>query len=412
MTEARLAPVAASERIALFDVLRGFALLGILLVNFMGEPGNVFGTIDALVVSALAAFISWSFYPLFSFLFGLGFAVQLARAEASGTGASMLYFRRMLVLFLIGTAHAVLVWGGDILVRYSIAGLLLIPLHRLPRRVLLTLAGLFFIVLLNKEAIRHRVVEWRLTRDSEAALVHTARAERERIAENQYRLVAGTGATWSQTVEARWGAYARQIRSYRDWLTWLFNDVILCFMLGLIVGRARILHDPVGRRRALLLTAVFALLIAAAGLLSNATLQLPEGFLANLAWAAENYGMTVFYISAIAGGFAISPFARRVLVVFAAPGRMGLTNYLMQSLTMTWLSLSYGLAWRPSTTAWLVLNLGFFFGLQVPFSRWWLARYRYGPAEWLWRSVTYGTLQPMRAATPEASTPAPALIHT
>ena len=65
--------------------------------------------------------------------------------------------------------------------------------------------------------------------------------------------------------------------------------------------------------------------------------------------------------------------------------------------------MSYGLGWEPSTAIWLTLNLGFFFGVQVPLSRWWLKRFRYGPAEWLWRSVTYGRKQPMKLPRPALS---------
>jgi uncharacterized protein len=92
---------------------------------------------------------------------------------------------------------------------------------------------------------------------------------------------------------------------------------------------------------------------------------------------------------------------------------MALTNYLMQSLVMTWPFLSYGLGFEePSTTGWLVLNLIFFFGVQVPLSHDWMARFRYGPVEWAWRSLTYGRIEPFRLpreVAPEATPLAPAL---
>jgi uncharacterized protein len=99
--------------------------------------------------------------------------------------------------------------------------------------------------------------------------------------------------------------------------------------------------------------------------------------------------------------------ARPFLSVFAAPGRMGLTNYLMQSVVMTLLIMPYGLGWKPGTTLWLVVKLIFYFGVQVMFSRWWLARYQYGPAEWLWRSMTYGALQPLRGSRQPAEARVP-----
>jgi uncharacterized protein len=124
-----------------------------------------------------------------------------------------------------------------------------------------------------------------------------------------------------------------------------------------------------------------------------------------------NPGLTAFYVTSIALLFTFTALGRRALGVFAHPGRMGLTNYLMQSVVMTAMSESYGFGWAPSTTAWLVLNVAFFFAVQVPLSRWWLARYRYGPVEWLWRSVTYGSPQPFRlksAVRTAAPVPQPA----
>jgi hypothetical protein len=127
--------------VELIDILRGFALLGILTVNFWGWSGESARSLDRIVSLVLDIAVSSSFYPLFSFLFGLGFAVQLLRARERGAGISALYLRRMLALFLIGAFHAIVVWQGDILVSYSLIGILLILLHRLSDRWLLTIAA-------------------------------------------------------------------------------------------------------------------------------------------------------------------------------------------------------------------------------------------------------------------------------
>jgi uncharacterized protein len=83
-----------------------------------------------------------------------------------------------------------------------------------------------------------------------------------------------------------------------------------------------------------------------------------------------------------------------------------LTNYLLQSITMTVVFSHYGLSLTPPATAmWLLINLMFYFGVQIPVSHWWVKRYRFGPAEWLWRSMTYGTPQPMRIAAAGSSSP-------
>jgi uncharacterized protein len=89
---------------------------------------------------------------------------------------------------------------------------------------------------------------------------------------------------------------------------------------------------------------------------------------------------------------------------------MALTNYLMQSVVMTAMSATYGFGWEPSTTVWVGINTAFFFAVQVPLSRWWLARFKYGPAEWLWRSLTYGRAQPFRLPS-FLPTPVPAAVQ-
>lgn len=393
MLTPQLQPVAVGERIELLDVLRGFALLGILLVNFHGEPGVVMPRVDGLVASALAAFVSESFYPLFSFLFGLGFAVQLARARSRGVGVSRLYIRRMLVLFLIGTVHSIFIWGGDILVRYAIAGLVLIPLHRLPRRAVLAVAGILLLSILNGNALRAAAA------GGYGAVEQTALsgAGEEAPAANQAALMrAGGDSSYVRTSISRAQDWAAQVREHGQWRTWALNDVLFCFLIGFVAGRSRLLHEAAERRRTVAMVATISFATAASGIFVMAMLDLAPGLLRTVAWHAENFGVTALYISGIALLFTRSTRARRALTVFALPGRMGLTNYLMQSFVMTWMSMSYGFGWRPSTAIWFTLSVIFFFGAQVPISRWWLARYQYGPAEWLWRSLTYGTLQPMQ----------------
>lgn len=396
MTSLQLQPVGVSERIELLDVLRGFALLGILLVNFHGDPGSLMPAVDALTASILAAFVSESFYPLFSFLFGVGFAVQLARARSRGAGVSRLYIRRMLILFLIGTCHSIFIWGGDILVRYAIAGLVLIPLHRVPQKAVLAIAGVLLISILNGETLR-TVAESSSGTGRAVELASSAAVGTAGPAANQAALAReGGDSSYVLTSISRSKDWLAQVRGHGKWLTWALNDVLFCFMIGFVAGRSRLLHEAGTRRRTLVMIATVAFVFAAGGILSMALLELAPGFLRSVAWHAENFGMTALYISGIALLFTLTTGPRRVLSVFAMPGRMGLTNYLSQSFVMTWMSMSYGFGWRPGTTLWVSLNLLFFFGVQVPLSRWWLARYQYGPAEWLWRSITYGAAQPMR----------------
>lgn len=410
--QTELHPVERNERIDLFDVLRGFALLGILVANFLGPAGTAIPRIDALVSDLLGVVVDSSIYPLYSFLFGLGFAVQLERAQRRGRATAHLYVRRMTALFLIGSAHAVLIWEGDILVTYALTGLLLIPLHKLPQRTIFAIVIVLAALNLNRDAIRTRVDEWRLRGADQMTLLRDAATREESRITLNHRMLASTGtAMYGPVTAGRWKWYAESIRKFADPLTLLLRDVLIFFLIGLLVGRARILHDPTRHRRKLQVTAAVGFVCLIGGNLATRTLGGDGGLLFRAAVYAGDLGGTALYIAGIALLFTGVARARPVLRVLAAPGRMGLTNYLMQSVVMTLLIMPYGLGWQPGTTVWLVAKVAFFFGVQVMFSRWWLERYQYGPAEWLWRSLTYGALQPLRIrpGVPEPRVPVGAL---
>lgn len=408
----QLAPVGTTERVELLDVLRGFALLGILLVNFEGDTNASMSTADSVVGTTLNVLVSGSFYPLFSFLFGLGFAVQLLRARERGAGVVRIYLRRMLALFLIGTFHAVLIWDGDILVIYSILGLLLIPLHRLRDRWLLPIP--IAILALNLYGTQVRSFTEGLGAGPSGAalreLHQVARGDETRI-ENvlQQRIatqpeVARVEA-YAATVRINWRLYAGKVRN-RLSRSFFLGDILPFFMLGLIVGRRRILQEAHRHRKALAWTAGIAAAVAIAGNLVVYLVEPTAQLLRGLAYNGQNYGATVFYIAAISAAFVSLPRVARASRIFAAPGAIGLTNYLIQSVVMTLLFAKYGVGLdEPRALVWLALNVAFFFAVQVPVSRWWTARYRFGPAEWAWRSMTYGELQPMGREAPAVAEP-------
>lgn len=153
--DARLRPVAASERIETMDVLRGFALVGILLMNIEGMAGPLFASFSGLdpaltdadrVADALIyIFVQGKFYTLFSLLFGMGFAVMSSRAEARGQPFAGVYWRRSLVLLVIGAIHGLLIWSGDILLMYALLSFLLLAFRNVSTRWLPWLAGLAYV---------------------------------------------------------------------------------------------------------------------------------------------------------------------------------------------------------------------------------------------------------------------------
>jgi uncharacterized protein len=152
-----LGPITSLERVELIDAIRGFALFGVLLANMVWLTQEVpmtperlaalpTASIDHVVKHAVTFFIDWKFITLFSFLFGLGFAVQLIRAEERGQQIIGTYARRLAVLFVCGIVHASLLWYGDILTFYAMLGFVLILFRKASDRTLLITAGVFAVV--------------------------------------------------------------------------------------------------------------------------------------------------------------------------------------------------------------------------------------------------------------------------
>jgi uncharacterized protein len=425
-------PLAATDpqRFALIDVLRGVALLGILLVNF---PGAVQSSVDTAVARGIDLFVYRQFYSLFPFLFGLGCAIQLARWKRQANPTE-LYVRRMVMLFLIGMAHSVFIWSGDILVAYALIGLMLLPLQRVPPRGLLALIVILVVLLIEQpriwSALEQR--ELRAEQVEEQVLARALYAERRVTREQAWFGQFTSEASYVRDTARRWSGFSSRIYGLTQvgpllgtgdgtfggagYYSLLGRDLILLFVLGFYVGRKRWLERLTTRRHMIWILLVGGALAATASSMGAIVdLALPE--FDRLVYQGTKYGLTLLYVGIV--GFLLT--ARQSISAwldgFAAAGTMALTTYLTQSLVMTWLFLPYGIGLpRLSYTAALLANITFFFYVQVAFSQWWLRRYHYGPAEWLWRSLTYGQVEsnrrlpendrPITGSTTEATRPA------
>ena len=435
-----IGPVPGQERIEAIDILRGVAILGILIVN-MGlfsapedPPARELwpNAVDRAVDWLILLFAQEKFKTLFSFLFGLGLAVQMMRAEARGARFLPLYSRRLCVLFLIGTAHFLLLWDGDILHDYALLGFVLLLFRRRSLKTLLVWASVFlsipalFYGLTTYYAINREVPpplmtwisyetgyetvrdEGRGTRDAQAPAQPAARspqpaeAEAQETTENPARIYSS--GSYAEMVALRARQLSRDMSPDSD-----DAYVIGIFLLGLYAGRRRLFHDIATHRPLIQRVQTWGLLIGIAG---NAAFVAGGSFDPSPTSVTENLGRMCLIVGAPALAFAyastIALFAqreswRRWLAPLAAVGRMALTNYLLQSLICTTIFYSYGLGLfgkvRPSLG--LLLTIAIFF-IQVPLSVWWLRRFRFGAIEWLWRSLTYWRLQPMRVSTPSA----------
>ncbi len=391
-----ITPIGIGERIELVDVLRGFAMFGVLLSNFGSGPGTLLPRADAVAYGALDLFVWDSFYPLFAFLFGLSFAVQLLRAQERGGSVTHFYVRRLLVLFLVGAAHAILLWDGDILTPYAILGLLLIPLSWLPVRAMF---GVVVLVLAFQFA---PAAGYRITPTLRGANYQTTALERASIVEERNILrgrVAGADGESRHLMDhvlVRAFEWAASVRRLLDWRRVLVHDITLCFVIGLYVGRRRFLHEAAAHRRGLIAALVLGAILPITGYLVLNNVKPLGPFAREYGWLASNHALTMFYVALIALIHLREGSGARRLQWLAPAGRMALTNYLTQSLVMTFVFFPYGLHLDGGGTILrMAVHAVFYLGMQVPFSHWWLARFRYGPAEWVWRSLTYGARQPM-----------------
>lgn len=404
-------PVPAGERLDSLDVVRGFALLGILLVNieYFQRPmtAMLFGLdrslqgLDQAVALTVHALVTGKFFTMFSLLFGAGFVIFVDRALQRGVAARRLFARRLLVLLGIGALHAFGIWAGDILLIYALLGFALLPFATSsPSRLgSWALAALVFPVL----------VMWALTLALQAGLASPAgedirasltAAEAElRAAIAHHDAVYRTGS-WlevSATRAQEWAAL------YLSAGLLIFPPTVLgMFLLGAALARLGLFAQPQahpGLLRAMLrLGWALGLPAALVGTLWAARVDRMAPDAMTALWftldSIGNVALSLAYTGTLLGLLARG---HRWLMRLAPAGRMALTHYLSHSLVFTLLFYGYGfgLYGRLGLAAATALAL-LLYAASLALSPWWLARYRMGPVEWLWRTLTYGRLQPFR----------------
>jgi uncharacterized protein len=395
-----LGPVAEHARIEVLDILRGFAIFGILLVNMasfssaIGFPGYVappLGPADQLVRGLIIFLAQNKFYSLFSLLFGMGFALQFDRAQARGGRFLPTYLRRLLVLFMFGVAHAVLLWEGDILALYAVLGVLLVAFRNRAPRTTLIGAGLCLLLWLAMVAGLYVLLGgYPLPKEADTALG---------ISAAQWEAVHANGG-YVQIV-------AQRISLLLFWPTFLVvagPSVFVMFLIGLYLGKRRIFEDLGAHVPLLRRMLRWCLVVGVAGnlvyLLGHNGIR--SGFLSEVAIVLGAPALCLFYVAAICLLVQRAGWQRR-LAPLAPVGRMALSNYLLQSLVATTIFYGYGLGLfgRVGPVLGLLLTVAIY-AVQVPLSGWWMRRFRFGPAEWLWRSLTYARRQPMRRSQPAA----------
>jgi uncharacterized protein len=405
MEPARLSPLPASQRIATLDIVRGTALLGILIMNMPGFGTSFFieadgshlwtGRIDQTAEQLRDMFFSGKFNSMFSLLFGLGFTLQYARMQqADPLHASTIYLRRLLVLGALGLVHASLFWTGDVLHVYAALGLLMLfGLRRVSDRGLIVLMGMCLLYPALSGALRLLLTTPEVT----AMLVAKAQAF-----EASNNAAYGRGSFLDAALE-----HAREFAYFygTPWSLWstlgFWVQMALTMLLGLLAGRRRWAQRIPELMPQIRRFHVWALLLGiACGALFTVIFEVqrapgptPLKLLGSVAYSVSRLCLMIFYVLTIVR-LAQHPVWARRFEPLAAAGRMPLTNYLMQTAICTTLFYGWGFQlWgKVGPAAGLGLAIAIFFVVQVPWSLWWLRRHDQGPIEKLWSRLTYGAL--------------------
>ncbi|MCB8943642.1 MAG: M20/M25/M40 family metallo-hydrolase [Ardenticatenaceae bacterium] len=405
-----ITPTKASERVEFVDILRGFALFGVLVANMAAysgrstNPANWNEWLDIALVNATRFLVEAKFYSLFSFLFGWGMAIQMLRAQAKNRPFIPLYLRRLTILLLIGIIHGTLIWFGDILTIYALLGfILLLFRHRSPRFLLISVG--LCLLLSMMLTLPGNALE--ALRQGYADLV--APLKRSIYPVSLYQ----TG-TFAEVTQRRLQEYLAILSGF----LYFFGNIFAMFLLGLYVGKRRLFqniqqHLPLIKRVALITFVVGLLFNGLFVYVSNHTTAVPALYTRFTITATRTIAapsLMLFYVSALILLLQTGR-GRQWLQPLAPVGRMALTNYLSQSLIATLIFYSYGLGFYGLTdpTFGLILTLIIYIA-QIHFSRWWLEQYQFGPVEWLWRSLTYGRLQPLQRGQ-TLTTPSPFLTR-
>lgn len=401
-------PIQQADRIEALDVMRGLALLGIFIMNMPGfsssffmpeeatqEKMEAFSALDSAVFRVNTALLEGKFNGLFTLLFGMGLALQLQRLSAHGEG--LVVARRLFVLLAVGVLHTGLLWGGDVLHIYAVLGLVLWAVRTWSSGRLLALA---LALLLAQFA--HGVImaqHWSLE----------AYEAEQRFLQGLMTLdnaIYGSGPWWQGValrLQESWWFYTHEFL----WppTTWFWLALLTTAVLGLWVQRtgwlqrhgalATWLSSSSGLKAlAALFALALALWMASAELTGDHDTQqapTPEVMLGWMLGDTHRVLMVLCYAGLILR-WCLGSTAQGVRRHLARVGRMPLSMYLMQSLMGTFIFHGWGLGyWEELGPAALtVLAVALYVFVQVPLAHWWLARHELGPAEALWRRLSYG----------------------
>jgi uncharacterized protein len=398
-------PVSLSERADILDILRGFALLGVMLDNLFGFTGWIFLTqaqrealstwpADGMVGLLELTFINGKFYSLFSLLFGIGFSIILIRNGQKGINPLKIFYRRLFILLLIGAAHLFLLWEGDILFLYALIGLLLPLFRKCSDRTLLIIAGALILsplvldcsyILFNaKSGDAFEKLAISIDKKNGTPTDST-------YASYLYKPESGW-YEWRNWQESGWAyRYSYILDSNR------IPKVLGMFLLGFYAGRKMMYINLENYSLLFRKLKLWGLVIGIPAAIACTYFEIfqkhipdPVGLGHTFFYSISVVPLCLAYTSVICLGW-IKMKGNSKLKVLAPVGRMALTNYVMQSIIGITIFYGVGFGFGGNIGPALFIPIGLVvYAFQVLYSNLWFNYFNYGPLEWIWRMLTYG----------------------
>lgn len=399
-------PVKPAERIPLLDIIRGFAIFGILLINihFYSHPvrtifnlkGGTLSQTDTYIITVTSFFVSEKFFSILALLFGIGMAMTFDRVRERKGRFVPLYVRRLIGLFIIGISHALLFYAGDYIGNYALLGVIALVFCYLKPAVILpaSLAVLLVPVFLSAPGILQQPAADRQTRVEQARERENMLRERVKKYNQKNIRIYGHGSV-ADIFRLRFRETISQYLSLM-YVGWKLLSMILLGIWCWKKGIVKFWGEHLGFiRKTMWISLIIGIAGNALSLYGSVASPGPSPFLELLEMIGQEIGapaLGVFYVSGIVLLYHAGAWLK-ILRLFGPVGRMAMSNYVVQSIVCTTLFYSYGfgLYHQTSYAANLLLALALF-GVQIVVSRLWLKKFGYGPLEWLLRTFMYGRI--------------------
>ncbi|WP_340202093.1 DUF418 domain-containing protein [Ascidiimonas sp. W6] len=393
-------PTKSKKRIDLLDIYRGFAILGIFVVNIVIMNSTFLNqdefakqwtsNVDKISEKILQLFFYTKFFPIFSLLFGLGISMQALKLFDKNQLSFSFFARRMFILFLIGVFHIVFLWSGDVLNLYAIIGLFTTLMIKKSNKLILTLS-VFFLFFPFYDQLFEYVFNLINFKPESYLKDYTGASVNEIIRNGTYR----------QGIILRLLEYLTNVPMLFGFLA---PVAISMFLLGLYLGKNKVYESLdlfINKvRKPILLIAVltniyrviFLFILVKHEVFSSEIYR--EIFIKLMVLC--DVAMGLFYLWLI-GWIYFNRNMKKILLPLKYAGRMALTNYIMQSFIGLIIFSSIGFSFYESLSPSKTLMTAFFvFIFQIILSKIWLSYFRFGPFEWVWRCLTYKELLPIK----------------